>query len=72
MLDLKKIIKITNKENHIEMIRQSNKVVESLNRAEIKIPIRNEFLNKYQKSKNKNFDNIIFYDFKKKLYKKDT
>ena len=71
-IDLKKIIKITNKENHIEMIRQSNKVVESLNRAEIKIPVRNEFLNKYQKSKNQNFNNIIFYDFRKKLYQKGT
>ena len=71
-IDLTKIIKITNKENHIEMIRQSNKVVESLNRAEIKIPVRNEFLNKYQKSKNQNFNNIIFYDFRKKLYQKST
>ena len=71
-IDLKKIIKITNKENHIEMIRQSNKVVESLDRAKIKIPVRNEFLNKYQKSKNQNFNNIIFYDFRKKLYQKGT
>ena len=69
-IDLKKIIKITNKENHIEMIRQCNKVVKSLNRAEIKIPVRNEFLDKYQKSKSNINDNIIFYDFKNKLLRK--
>ena len=51
------------------MIRHSKNLVNSLNRAEIKIPVRNEFLNKYQKNKNKIFNNVIFYDFRNKLKK---
>ena len=51
------------------MIRQSNKIVESLNRANIKLPVRNEFLNKYQKNENEIMNNVIFYDFKHKLKK---
>jgi hypothetical protein len=52
------------------MIKQSNKIVESLSRAKIIIPVRNQFLDKYQKSKSNINDNIIFYDFKNKLLRK--
>ena len=44
--DLKKVIKISNKEIHSEMTKQSIKLVESLNRAKIKIPVRNQLLDK--------------------------
>ena len=64
------IIKISNEDNHLEIIEQSNKIVESLSRAKIIIPVRNQFLDKYQKSKSNINDNIIFYDFKNKLLKK--
>ena len=64
--DLNKIIKIYNKQYHMEMVKQSNKFVESLNRAEIIIPVRNEFLNQYQKNKNEICNNIIYYNFRKK------
>ena len=67
--DFNKVIKISNKQNHMEMIRQSNKLVESLNRVEIKIPVRNEFLNKYKKNENEIINNVIFYDFRNKLKK---
>jgi hypothetical protein len=50
----------------MEMLKQSNKFVESLNRAEIIIPVRNEFLNQYQKNKNEICNNIIYYNFRKK------
>ena len=71
-VDLKKIIKISNKDNHLEMINQSNKLVESLNRSKISIPVRNEFLNKYQTNKCKINNNVIFFDFKNKLQRKCT
>ena len=45
-LDLKKIIKISNKDNHLKMIKHCNELVENLNKAKISIPIRYEFLNK--------------------------
>ena len=64
------IIKISNEDNHLEIIKQSNKIVESLSRAKIIIPVRNQFLDKYQKSKSNINDNIIFYDFKNKLLRK--
>ena len=64
--DLNKIIKIYNKQYHMEMVKQSNKFVESLNRAEIIIPVRNKFLNQYQKNKNEICNNIIYYNFRKK------
>ena len=69
--DLDRIVKIynNNKQYHMEILNQSSKFVESLNRAEIKIPVRNEFLNKYQKNKNEIFNNVIFYDFRNKLKK---
>ena len=41
-VDLRKIIKVSNENNHLEMIKQSNKIVESLNRAKIIIPVRNQ------------------------------
>ena len=69
-VELRKIIKISNENNHLEMIKQSNKVVESLSRAKIIIPVRSQFLDKYQKSKSNINDNIIFYDFKNKLLRK--
>ena len=64
--DLNKIIKIYNKQYHMEMLKHSNKFVESLNRVEIIIPVRNEFLNQYQKNKNEICNNIIYYNFRKK------
>jgi hypothetical protein len=69
-VELRKIIKISNENNHLEMIKQSNKIVESLSRAKIIIPVRNQFLDKYQKSKANIDNNIIFYDFKNKLLRK--
>ena len=69
-VDLRKIIKISNENNHLKMIKQSNKIVKSLSRAKIIIPVRNQFLDKYQKSKSNINDNIIFYDFKIKLLRK--
>ena len=69
-VELRKIIKISNDNNHLEMIKQSNKVVESLSRAKIIIPVRNQFLDKYRESKSNINDNIIFYDFRNKLLKK--
>ena len=64
--DLDRIVKIYDKQYHMEMLKQSSKFVESLNRAEIIIPVRNEFLNKYRKNKNKACNNIIYYNFRKK------
>ena len=69
-VELRKIIKISNENNHLEMIKQSNKIVESLSRAKIIIPVRNQFLDKYQESKSNINDNIIFYDFRNKLLRK--
>ena len=69
-VDLRKVIKVSNENNHLEMIKQSNKIVESLSRAKIIIPVRNQFLDKYKKSKSNINDNIIFYDFKNKLLRK--
>ena len=64
------IIKISNEDKHLEIIKQSNKIVESLSRTKIIIPVRNQFLDKYQKSKSNINDNIIFYDLKNKLLRK--
>jgi hypothetical protein len=64
--DLDRIVKIYNKQYHMEMLKQSSKFVESLNRAAIILPVRYEFINKYQKNKNEINKNIIFYDFKNK------
>jgi hypothetical protein len=50
----------------MEMLKQSSKFVESLNRATIILPVRYELINKYQKNKNEINKNIIFYDFKNK------
>ena len=71
-VDLKKIIRISNKDYHIEMINQSNKLVESLNKSKISIPVRNEFLNKYLTNTYKINNNVIFFDFKNKLQRKCT
>ena len=54
------------------MINQSNKLVESLNRSKISIPVRNEFLNKYHTNTYKINNNVIFFDFKNKLQRKCT
>ena len=70
--DLKKIIKISNKDYHFEVVKHSLKLVESLNMAKITIPVRNEFLNKYQINKYKINDNVVYYDFKNKLKRKCT
>ena len=43
MLTLIMIIKISNEDNHIEMIMQFNRLVESINSTKIIIPLRNEF-----------------------------
>jgi len=67
--DLRKVIKISNKDIHAEMTKQSIKLIESLNRAKIKIPVRNQLLDKYQIKKYKMKNNVIFYDFKNKLEK---
>jgi hypothetical protein len=64
--NLDRIVKIYNKQFHMEMLKQSSKFVESLNRAAIILPVRYEFINKYQKNKNEINKNIIFYDFKNK------
>ena len=71
-VDLKKIIKLSNKDYHTEMINQSNKLVESLNRSNISIPVRNEFLKKYLTNTCKIYNNVIFFDFKNKLERKCT
>ena len=63
--DLDRIIKIYNKQYHMEMLKQYNKFVESLNRAEFIIPVRNQLLNQYQKNKNEICNNIIYYNFRK-------
>ena len=63
------IIKISNEDNHLEMIMRFNKLVESINRDKIIVPVRNEFLDKYQESKSNINDNTILYDFKNKLLK---
>ena len=70
--DLRKIIKLSNKDNHSEMVKYSIKLVESLNKAKISIPVRNEFLDKYQTNKYKVNKNVIYYDFKNKSEKKFT
>tara|TARA_B100001093_G_scaffold494937_1_gene538873 strand:+ start:334 stop:852 length:519 start_codon:yes stop_codon:yes gene_type:complete len=70
--DLKKIIKVSNKDYHLEVVKHSFKLVESLNRAKITIPVRNEFLNKYNINKYKINDNVVYYDFKNKLKRKCT
>ena len=66
LLCLITIIQIYNKQYHMEMLKESNKFVEGLNRAEIIIPVRNESLNQYQKNKNEIYNNIIYYNFRKK------
>ena len=70
--DLRKIIKISNKDNHSEMVKYSIKFVENLNKAKITIPVRGEFLNKYQIKKYNINNNVIYYDFKNKLKRKYT
>ncbi len=62
------IIKNMNTEQSSELIKYTKKLIESLNRAEIILPIRREFVNKYFKIQRQNKSNIIYFDFKNKLY----
>jgi len=65
-LNLKELIKISNSEKFEELIQYSTMFVESLNKAEIKFPIRYELFDKHLDNLHQNSKNIIYYDFKNK------
>jgi|TARA_B100001093_G_C26428949_1_gene843136 hypothetical protein len=49
----------------LKIIKHVYKLIENLSRAKFKIPVREQFLEKYQISLPRNQNNIVFYDFKK-------